>query len=296
MQIFTSAKTKRIPGRIAAVLALISLVMAAYMLWARPFQLNWGATDQEVSQIMPGDHLAPQPGFFATRAVTITGTPEEIWPWLIQMGYGRAGYYGYDIVENLGSPGGIRSADRILPQFQDFKAGDEVPISSIYGMIFYEIKPDQYLIWTGKDQQGSFLWALYPIDDSHTRLVSRIRWSFHWTEPEALAFDLFTEFTDHLAVREILQGVKGRVENRIEPMSVQNTEFALYVMSALLFLAALIILLIRPLTWKRWLTGLAVGAAWLLTWYAPVPIWAGAGLELLLFGRLWFVDRIGKQK
>ena len=66
---------------------------------------------------------------------------------------------------------------------------------------------------------GGFTWALYPLDANHTRLVSRIGWSQHWTKPDLLALDLFTECTDHLAVRKILQGVKGRVESRIEPMA-----------------------------------------------------------------------------
>lgn len=273
--------------RILATLALIALVIAAYLFWARPYQLNWGASDLEVKQAMPGDQLDPHPEFFATRAITISGTPEEIWPWLLQMGYCRAGYYGYDILENLGSPRGIRSADRILPEFQQFKVGDEVPISSVAHMVFFAIEPNRYIIWTGTNQQGSFIWALYPVDKSHTRLVSRIRWSFHWTQPRLLALDFFTEFTDYLAVREILQGVKGRVENQIEPMSEQNTEFVVYVVAALIFILTLFFLLIRPLTWNKWLTGLAGGAAWLVTWYAPVSIWIGVGLELLVLWRLY---------
>src|SRR3974377_142310 len=98
---------------------------------------------------MPGDELDPQPTFLATRAITIDGTPAEIWPWLIQMGYGRAGFYGYDALEHLGSPSGLLSADRILPEFQNLVAGDEVPISAVATMRFYAIEPNQYLIWTG---------------------------------------------------------------------------------------------------------------------------------------------------
>ena len=282
--------------RILATLALIALVMAAYLLWARPYQMDLGSTDQEVKQSMPGDQLDANPEFLATRSITISGTPEEIWPWLLQMGYGRAGYYAYDILENQGSPRGISSADRILPEFQQFKVGDVVPISSVAHMNFYAIEPNKYLIWTGTNHQGSFIWALYPIDAGHTRLVSRIRWSFHWTEPRMLALDLFTEFTDHLAVREILQGVKGRVEDQIAPIVRINTQFVVYVMTVLIFLVTLFLLLIRPLTWNRWLTGLAGGVVWLLTWYAPVSIWLGVGLELLVLWRLMHSRRIFRQK
>lgn len=272
--------------RFLAVLSIIILIMVVYFLWVRPYQLHWGATDQELKEAMPGDHLDSDPEFFATRAITISGTPEEIWPWLLQMGYGRAGYYGYDMIENLGSPRGIRSADTILPEFQQFKVGDEVPISSVALMEFYAIEPNQYMIWTGADHQGSFLWALYPVDDSHTRLVSRIRWSFHWTEPRLLSLDIFTEFADYVAVHEILEGIKGRVEHQIKPIAKQNIEVIVYVAAALTFIISLLIVLIRPFSWKKWLTGLGGGIVWLVTWYAPIPIWLAAGLVLLVLWRL----------
>lgn len=269
-------------SKIVGILGLVGLVVAAYILWARPYQLRWGATDEELQRSMPGDELNPNPKFLATRAITIEATPEEIWPWLIQMGYKRAGFYGYDILENLASPRGIRSADRILPEFQHFTVGDEVPISPAGDLVFYAIEPNRYLIWSGEAGWGGFTWALYPVDDNRTRLVSRFRWSHNWRKPSQLALDLFTEFTDHLSVRKILQGVKGRVEGRIEPMAQANTEFAIYLASALIFLGAVVLILLRPLTWRRWLVGLAAGVAMLITWYAPVSIWLGVLLELLI--------------
>jgi hypothetical protein len=64
-------------------------------------------------------------------------------------------------------------------------------------------------------------------------------------------------------------------------MVQQNTEFAIYVTTVLIFLAAAILILVRPLTWGRWLVGLVAGAVWLITWYTPVPIWIGIVLILL---------------
>jgi len=284
-------KTRTVLGRIAATLALIALVLAAYFLWARPHQLRWGATAAEVRRPMPGDELDPHPRFLATRAITIDAAPAQIWPWLVQMGYGRAGFYGYDLIENLGSPRGLHSADRILPEFQHFKPGDPVPLSAAGGLVFHALEPDRYLIWTGENHVGAFVWALYPVDAGHTRLVSRIRWSHHWTKPLPLAFDLFTEFTDHLAVRKVLEGVKGRAEGRIEPMAPANVAFAVYAAAALLFVAALLLNLLRPFTAGRWLAGLAAGGAWLITWYSPVPLWLGFLLELFAFCGLWAAYR-----
>ena len=278
-----ASRYSRVPNTIA-VFALVGLVVMAYLRWARPYQVRWGATDEEVQRTMPGDELNPNPKFLATRAITIEGKPEDIWPWLVQMGYRRTGFYGYDILENLGSPRGIWSADRILPEFQHFTVGDEVPISPVAGMVFYAIEPNRYLIWSGYENGGGFTWALYPVDEKHTRLVSRIRWSHNWRKPSQLPFDLFTEFTDHLSVRKILQGVKGRVEGRIEPMAQANTEFAVYLAAAWIFVGAIVLILLRPLTWRRWLAGLAAGVAWLTTWYAPISTRIGALLEVLV---LW---------
>ena len=264
-------RTHSILRRLLAVFMLLALVMAVYVLWARPYQLRWGATEEEAKRPMPGDKLAPDPTFLATRAITIAGTPEAIWPWLIQMGYGRAGYYGFDILENLGSPLGIRSADRVLPEFQHFAVGDEVPISPFARMVFRAVEPNRYLIWAGMtaDYPSSFTWALYPLDRGHTRLVSRIRWHYHWNSPSFLALELFTEFADHVAIRKILSGVKDRVEGRTETMIRQCAEFAILVASALGFLSTLAMLLLRPLTVRRWLTGLVAGAIWLIVWYSP---------------------------
>jgi len=285
---------RKIFVRIMAGLALIALVMGAYLLWARPYQMHWGATQDEINRLMPGDELDIHPTFLATRAITITGTPHEIWPWLVQMGYDRAGYYGYDIIENSGSKSGAQSAEHIVPELQNVKVGDIVPISAVGHWVFYEIEPERYFIWSGEAGKDGFTWALYPIDENHTRLVSRIRWSHHWSQPKLIALDLFTEFTDHLALRKILQGVKGRVEGNIEPTAWINTEFAIYVATVLIFVLAIVLLLVRQLTWKRWLTSLSAGIIWLITWYAPIPIWIGAVLLVCAVYGLWQAFKLKK--
>ena len=90
--------------RTVAVATVVAPVFAAHLLVARPYQLRWGATNAEVARAMPGDALSSRPTFLSTRAITIDVTPEVIWPWLVQIGYGRAGFYGNDTIENLGSP------------------------------------------------------------------------------------------------------------------------------------------------------------------------------------------------
>jgi len=183
----------RVPGRsvamrLFALMALPVLLVAIYLLVIRPSQLHWGATAEETARSMPGDDLVSSPSFCATRGVTIHGRPEDVWPWLAQMGYGRAGFYGYDLIENVGSRTGIRSAVSILPELQHPKTGEVFPISAIASLVFDSMQPGSYLIWRGDPtpSNGSFLWALYPVDESHTRLISRIRLRYHWTDRRLL--------------------------------------------------------------------------------------------------------------
>jgi hypothetical protein len=204
------------------------------------------------------------------------------------MGYGRAGFYGYDILENLGSPRGLRSADQIVPELQGLTVGDEIPLSAAGGLALHAIVPNEYLVWAGGPGWGGITWALYPADEERTRLVSRVQFTHGWRNPAQLLFDLFTEFADYLAVRKILQGVKDRVEGRREPMAKANGEFAVYLVSLFLFLGALVAVLVRPLTLRRWLAAFAAGAGWLFAWYAPAPHWGRAFVELLV---LWGLVR-----
>ena len=275
--------------RITSAALVLGLVLGVYLGWARPSQLRVGATDAEVAREMPGDALSHSPTFLSTRAITIAATPTTIWPWLVQLGYGRAGFYGYDILENIGSPRGIRSATSIVPELQGLAVGDPLPLSAAGGLVVYAIAPNRYLVWSGTTGRypGAFTWALYPIDASHTRLVSRIQWRHHWTEPLVLLMDLFTEFTDHLAVRKILHGVKDQAEGRVASFVWSTVEFGVLVWAMIAFLVALGLLLHRPLTTYSGLATLAAGAVWLAVWYAPVPFWLSLTANVLVVAALW---------
>ncbi len=280
--------------RLLSAIAIIGLVLGAYLLVARQSQLQWGATDAEIARAMPGDALSDHPTFLATRAITINAAPEDIWPWLVQLGYGRAGFYGYDILENLGSPRGMHSADRILPALQRPAIGDPLPLSAAGGLIFNAIRPNEFLVWSGASGRfpGAFTWALYPVNTTHTRLVSRIQWSHHWTQPLALFMDLFTEFTDHLAVRKILHGVKDRAEGHVESFWWQTFEFTMLVWALFTFVAAIGMVMRGPLNWSRWLSALGAGVVWLVVWYAPIPVALGTVMNVLVSGVL-FANRRG---
>jgi hypothetical protein len=107
------------------ILAIAAAVAVTYVKIWRPWELTWGATPDEVSRPLPGDDLVRRPTFSATRAISIDAPPEEIWPWLVQVGSKRAGWYSYDLLDNLGRS----SARRIIPELQHLAPGDIVPMS-----------------------------------------------------------------------------------------------------------------------------------------------------------------------
>lgn len=267
--------------RILALLALAASVLLLYFFIARPFQLRWGASNEEVQRSMPGDELNHTPDVLATRAITIQATPQQIWPWLMQMGYGRAGLYGYDLFRKFGDSNAQPGADRILPQFQEYHVGDTLPLGPVTTLQFQAIQPHEYIVWSDAAAHSVFTWALVPVDDAHTRLVSRMRRDVRWTHPGLLSLDLLGEFTDHLAMRRILLGIQGRAEGHIPPASDLQIEFFLQFGVLAAFIWAAISVLRLPLSLTSWCIGLAGGIAWLTAWYAPVSLWWGATLALL---------------
>jgi hypothetical protein len=283
--------------RLLAVIALPVFLGTIYFLAIRPSQLRWGATNAEFVRAMPGDDLVPSPSFVATRAITIDAKPESIWPWLAQMGYRRAGFYGYDLIENLGSPTGIRSTPSILPGLQHPKTGDTLPISSVASMVFGPVVPGSYLVWRGRTtpSDGSLVWALYPADERHTRLVCRIRLRYHWTNPPLLLLDLFTEFGDHVAVPKILLGIKGRAEGRpSEPLLNEAAEILVWLLALFELLASIVLLFRLRRCGRAWLLGFAAGLLLLFALYAHAPTWLGVALACCILTGLALASRLDR--
>jgi deazaflavin-dependent oxidoreductase (nitroreductase family) len=90
-----------------------------------PWHRNWGATDEEATMPLPGDELTPPPVEQNTRAITIAAPPQEVWPWLVQMGADRGGFYSYAWLENLFGLD-IHNADQIVEEWQQLAVGDWV--------------------------------------------------------------------------------------------------------------------------------------------------------------------------
>jgi hypothetical protein len=161
-------------------------VIAAYLLLIGPWQRRWGATDAEVERAMPGDDLLRRGATSTTRAITIDAVPADVFPWLMQIGYGRGGWYSYDWIDNDGAP----SLERIDPALQRLAVGDRIEMLPGLGPIVREIIPGHHIV-SGGDADSWCLLVL-PTGDGRTRLVSR--WKQDW--PRSLGTYVWIAMTD----------------------------------------------------------------------------------------------------
>ena len=135
------------------------------------------ATPGEQARTLPGDNLIPQPLGSVNHAITIQRPPREVWPWLAQMGSGRAGWYSYDFIDN----GGHHSAERILPNYQNVGVGSVFPAlpgaTDVFVVAQCEREHSLVLAWklpSGK-YQTTWAFVLEEPQTGRTRLLVRGR-------------------------------------------------------------------------------------------------------------------------
>jgi hypothetical protein len=176
--------------------------------------LRWGATDEEVGAVMPGDELVPRASFNATRAVLIDAPPDRVWPWIVQMGYRRAGFYTYDLLDN----DGYESADEVVGGYQDIHVGDWMPMASkVSETTAFKVKAfaaNEWLLWAKPDSTWSRRLVARP--GGRTRLITRLRQRYQWESPGMALFTLvLLEFGDFPMMRRVLRGIKARAERTV---------------------------------------------------------------------------------
>jgi len=199
--------------------------------WAalRPRTLAWGATCNEVVRPLPGDDLVANPLYVTTRAISVKAPANAVWPWLVQLGQNRGGFYTYDALENLMGLD-IHSAAAIRPEWQDLHAGEDYvtldPRESMK-MTIAVLEPERaFVIRSGAPGEppqapGSFFkgeiewsWAfvLDPVDERTTRLIIRCRAAWADTLAARLAKPLLLEPVHFVMEERMLRGIRDRAE------------------------------------------------------------------------------------
>jgi hypothetical protein len=222
----------RLPlGRFIAGTAMAGLgAFIAYTSLVKPWHLRWGATDEEVERALPGDELVATPKLEATHAITIDAPAAEVWPWLVQIGTGRGGWYSYDWIENLMGLD-IQSAERILPEFQSLKQGEVVPMAPDgMGPEVALLEPNRLLTLYGDTREGrtaspvpldaapdefiNVAWTFFLEDrpDGTTRLIERFKLDYNPSPKNSFFYGLFLEAGSFIMERKMLLGIKERAE------------------------------------------------------------------------------------
>jgi len=228
---------------------LAGLGYAGYRAFVEPWWRSWGFDPSESDRLLEGDDVVAQPTHFETRGITIDAPPARVWPWLVQMGFGRAGWYSYDQVDVAG-----RSATRILPEWQNLAEGDIVPTHPAGGFVVKRIVPERALVlylddemvkaWNAKagaehvettpanlQAAGAFMtaaqppefaasWAfvLQPVGETRTRLIERFRVRFGEPRPWNRVGLPIMGFGVFAMMRKQMLGIRDRAERSTTPL------------------------------------------------------------------------------
>jgi hypothetical protein len=207
-------------GALVGSLVMFGVAAAAtgaYLGLIRPWQHRWGATADEAARPMPGDGILGPGAPSTTRAIAIGVPARQVWPWLAQIGYGRAGWYSYDWLDNDGQP----SATQIRPEWQHLRPGDQILMMPGAGLDVTEVEDGHYFTAQAPGQTMSWFLAVEPLGPHCCRLISRWRARWHITPASALWIALSDPGT-FIMERKMLLGIKARAEQAARPELAQH--------------------------------------------------------------------------
>ena len=201
------------------MLAGLALYMTvATALW--PWHRTWGATSEEQAMSLPGDVLERDPSHELIHGITIDAPVDAVWPWLVQLGQDRAGFYSYDWLERVFQVD-VHNADRIHPEWQHQASGEFVRAAQpgYLGGVFGQdlgwriahLEPPRAMVL---ENWGAFV--LQPTADGRTRLLIRSRTGGPKTPVwgAGLTFAAF-ELPHFIMQRRMMLGIKERAERSV---------------------------------------------------------------------------------
>ncbi len=162
-------------GRVFAVTGAVASIGVTGAVIARRSYRKWGATDAEAREALPGDAIVTAPVMSYTHAIDIEAAPEDVWPWIAQLGAGRGGWYSYDWLERFVG----KSADHVVPELQEPRIGDEIKQWALeVGEPFRVARVEPRGLLLLQAPNTSWLFLLRESDQGATRLIVRTRASY----------------------------------------------------------------------------------------------------------------------
>lgn len=157
------------------VLPIVAILWGVYLLVLHPWLMNWGATPAETAMSLIGDESTLASDAYFTRAITIDAPPSVVWPWLVQMGQDRAGFYSNTWLENL-IGADIHNASSIHPEWQHRALGDSVPLARPDLLFGVGSLGHSSIVVLEPERAIGYItprFVLQPISDRGTRLLAR---------------------------------------------------------------------------------------------------------------------------
>ena len=218
----------RITTRALVPLGAVAGATALWLAYRRALRarvLRWGATREEAAGRLPGDDLLEDADVVSTRAITIDAPPAAVWPWLVQMGSGRAGAYTYDWIENLFGLE-MHSSREIRPEWQHLAVGDVIPgKASLPGMRVELLDRERALVTRSED--GTWVWSfVLEAAGSGTRLVSRNRIAMRGASLGDRIGMAVMEPGSLVMERKMLLGIKQRAERLAARSAADDVDLA----------------------------------------------------------------------
>lgn len=278
--------------KLAAILgAVLAALALQYFTLIRPWYQTWGATADEASRQLPGDELVPDARTSETRAVTIRASPEQVWPWLAQLGQHRGGFYSYRFLENLVGCE-MPAAERLLG-LPDPRPGEKMwmaPPDHYRGVgyaTYARVDPPRAISLRtaglgprgpdGAVPPGSWSFVLEPRPDGTTRLLVRGR-AGNLAQAPGLAASVFSAVVydpiHFVMERKMMLGLRDRAEGRRPvPAWVDTTYSVLWLVTGLLGISALVAALVRRReAWKPLAAGTLALVVLTMLFFARPPL------------------------
>lgn len=284
-------------GRLGALAVTLAVLLGGFFLVISPQLRGWGASDAEIHAVMPGDELL-EARTQSTRAITIDAPVDAVWPWLAQIGQDRAGFYSFELLEDLVGAQ-MENLSTLRPELQQWKVGDKLwmyPPDRLNGAghgVLLRIEPGRALVFgtrrvaaapTGP-YDGIWAFELVSLREDRTRLLVRTRVGGRPSWSARTVDAMLVEPMHFVMERKMMEGIKRRAEGASSSEVGDVFEIVLFLTCFVLFVRGAVGVVRAP-EWRRRVIGLlGAGLAFQLLTFVQ-PMWALGVIVVMLVSAL----------